>query len=60
MELTAQDIDDFAPYHTLPKFKEGYEDGAACRAHKNYHNVDGQAYDRGYMCARIHAGTCRR
>jgi hypothetical protein len=32
MTLTQQDIDDFAPYHTVPKFKEGYEDAAAGQA----------------------------
>jgi hypothetical protein len=31
-----------------PKFWEGYEDGQGLRKCKEYENVDGQAYDRGY------------
>ncbi|MGB8902024.1 MAG: hypothetical protein WCC90_23485 [Methylocella sp.] len=30
------------------KFWEGYTDGAEMRRFKEYENVDGQAYDRGY------------
>jgi hypothetical protein len=30
------------------KFQEGLEDGRALRNFKEYKNVDGQAYDRGY------------
>lgn len=38
---------EYAPYHTLPKFDEGFADYLAGRFGKEYQDVDGQAYDRG-------------
>jgi hypothetical protein len=32
-----------------PKFWEGHKDGKALNRAKEYENVDGQAYDRGYQ-----------
>jgi hypothetical protein len=39
---------EYAPYHTMPKFDEGFADYLAGRfGTKNYRGVEGQAYDRG-------------
>jgi len=42
----------YAPYHTLPGFETGYTDYLANRyRHREFHGVDGQAYDRGQNAA---------
>jgi hypothetical protein len=39
---------EYAPYHTMAKFDEGFADYLAGRfGDKGYRNVDAQAYDRG-------------
>jgi hypothetical protein len=47
MSFTMQDAQD-EKWVDHPKFWEGYKDGKAGRQFKEYDNVDGQAYDRGY------------
>ncbi len=39
---------EYAPYNKMPKFDEGFSDYIAGTKHKEYSNLDGQAYDRGY------------
>ena len=50
MELTHDEIERYAPYHTFPEFAEGYADYNDCR-YRELHDVAGQAYDRGAECA---------
>lgn len=38
---------EYAPYHTMPKFDEGFSDYLVGRFGKEYRGVDAQAYDRG-------------
>lgn len=39
--------EDYAPYHTMPEFEEGFRDYQACMVHGHYDGVKAQAYDRG-------------
>ncbi len=51
MDLTKEEIERYAPYHTMPEFKHGYDDYNECAPFADYENVAGQAYDRGAECA---------
>jgi hypothetical protein len=50
MDLTPEEIERYAPYHTYHEFKWGFEDYNDCR-YRELHDVAGQAYDRGAECA---------
>ena len=53
MTLTQDDIERYAPYHTLPAFEGGYRDYLR-GLDRSPEGVDGQAYDRGAECAMRH------
>lgn len=42
----------YAPYHRFPRFEQGYADAMAGNHAKDFENVEGQAYDRGYEAGR--------
>ena len=54
-ELTANEVERYAPYHTFPEFKIGFDDYVAHRpwpvGRISPNSVGGQAYDRGAECA---------
>jgi hypothetical protein len=54
-DLTATEIERYAPYHTFPEFAEGYADYTAGLRGIGYDGVQGQAYDRGAECAMRHS-----
>ena len=66
MTLTQDDIERYAPYHTMEAFRWGYEfymagkwvgaEPLSCNAD----SVAGQAYDRGAECAMRHAREAGR
>jgi hypothetical protein len=50
--LTPEEIERYAPYHTYPAFRRGYDDYMESRHDWSVINtVDGRAYDRGAECA---------
>jgi hypothetical protein len=56
LNLTEQDIGRYAPYHSYPEFKEGYEAYLSSDWHCPYDlkSVSAQAWDRGLECALRH------
>ena len=50
MDLTPDEIERYAPYHTMPEFAEGYADYQHCK-YREFDGVAAQAYDRGAECA---------
>jgi hypothetical protein len=51
-ELTADEIERYAPYHTIPQFAIGYRDyERGVNFSDDYDGATGQAYDRGAECA---------
>lgn len=42
----------YAPYNRFPKFEQGYADAMAGNGFREYADVEGQAYDRGYEAGR--------
>jgi hypothetical protein len=53
MDLTPEEIERYAPYHTMPEFEEAYaaySQGGNWNS-PNYEGVAAQAYDRGAECA---------
>lgn len=51
VELTAEEIERYRPYHTMEKFWWGFRDYNGCAPMMHFEDVDGQAYDRGGECA---------
>lgn len=53
MQLTQDEIERYAPYHTVLPFQHGYEDYMAGNRSREpgSDSVGGQAYDRGAECA---------
>jgi hypothetical protein len=53
MTLTQAEIARYAPYHTMPEFKLGFDayTVAGRGAHLDPNTVGAQAYDRGAECA---------
>lgn len=54
VELTAEEIERYAPYHTYPEFQLGFDEYGSGLWHGNRcdeNTVGGQAYDRGAECA---------
>jgi hypothetical protein len=50
--LTPEELERYAPYHTYPAFRRGYDDYMESRHDWSVINtVEGQAYDRGAECA---------
>jgi hypothetical protein len=50
--VTPEEIERYAPYHTYPAFRRGYDDYIESRHDWSVINtVEGQAYDRGAECA---------
>jgi hypothetical protein len=63
MTLTQDDIERYAPYHTMPAFTDGYTDynqGCMRTDWNSYTGADEQAYDRGAECAMRHAREAGR
>jgi hypothetical protein len=56
MKLTADDIERYAPYHTMKAFRIGYED-CEVGIHKSPYDpgsIEAPAWDAGYECATAH------
>jgi hypothetical protein len=51
MNLTPEEIERYAPYHTFPEFEEGFNAYNAGCSYTLYENVAAQAWDRGVECA---------
>jgi hypothetical protein len=52
MDMTQDEIERYAPYHTFPEFKQGFDAYLAGRRYEGDPNsVGGQAADRGAECA---------
>lgn len=54
LELTPEEIERYAPYHTMRAFAAGFSDyseNSCYGATWNDDGVNGQAYDRGAECA---------
>jgi hypothetical protein len=55
LKLTPDEIERYAPYHTFPQFKIGYEEYFGGKPHRDLCNCDDgvgqQAYDRAAECA---------
>jgi hypothetical protein len=52
MNLTPEEIERYAPYHTMCEFETGFTDYELGQNFSDsFHDVAGQAYDRGAECA---------